>query len=873
MKSYYYIDTGENPAIDDVGGKGLSLIRSYKKGYPVPQGIILTTDFFYPWISYIKTREEWKSLITDDDKNRAERIKQIKKMCHDLPFSDIQLTTMAELHTFIDKKNIESMAVRSSSPEEDRENASFAGIYESILGVKKGHLEIEVRNCFASVFGERVFSYKNEHGFDPFDPKIAVIIQKQIDSEVAGVAFSINPVNNCYDEVIINANFGLGETVVDGSITPDQWIVDGVRKRILNKTAGTKHTAKFLNHQGGTIKKTPEKPDDFCLTEQQVLEITELINKIDADYNKPMDIEWAYEKNTLYLLQARPITGYELFPPELITEPGEQKRLYIDALLTEQGFIENMSPFGVGIFQIFTKVSFGGNNKLSGAEKLFCIAGGRLYSNIGTLTKLSGRKAAIASFNSVDAMASKILDGLDLKDFVPRKTPKGLFSSVFGMSFKYIKSLPNTIKAFNKPEKYLAYFLDANRQLEHDMKRTFDESHPLGIFCETIMTQMMDWMLKISLPTLYAALIARSRIKKMFKKEEKDIQDTLIFLEQAFPNNVTIEMGLRLFELSCFSEIHDSSDTDDFLDKLNNRRFSTEFLEKWDLFMTQYGFRCPKELDIATPRYYERPEDIFSLLKNMETFHDENQTPQALFERGGKKREETLELLLGRLKSKGKQKKFMKYYTILKSFTAYREIHKYYMIMGFDIIRRKMLILAEEWVKAGRLDRTEQIFNLTYDQVLTGEYDKNMELGPLIEHNQSYFSQFNKNNNPPAIFDSRGTIYRLSQEGVAENELIGTPASPGIAMGPVKVLTKPDEKPILPGDILVARATDPGWTTLFLNAAGVLIENGGTLQHGASVARESCKPCIVGVAEITSILKDGQIVEFDGATGIIRILE
>jgi pyruvate,water dikinase len=101
---------------------------------------------------------------------------------------------------------------------------------------------------------------------------------------------------------------------------------------------------------------------------------------------------------------------------------------------------------------------------------------------------------------------------------------------------------------------------------------------------------------------------------------------------------------------------------------------------------------------------------------------------------------------------------------------------------------------------------------------------------------------------------------------------VGTPISSGIVKGPVKVLRTPDEKPILPGDILVTKATDPGWTTLFINAGGVLLETGGTLQHGASVAREMGKPCIVGIEDVTKILNDVQTVELDGATGIIKIL-
>jgi pyruvate,water dikinase len=101
--------------------------------------------------------------------------------------------------------------------------------------------------------------------------------------------------------------------------------------------------------------------------------------------------------------------------------------------------------------------------------------------------------------------------------------------------------------------------------------------------------------------------------------------------------------------------------------------------------------------------------------------------------------------------------------------------------------------------------------------------------------------------------------------------LVGQPISPGIVRGPVKVLHEPDEKPVLPGDILVARATDPGWTPLFLNAGGIILEVGGMLQHGALVAREYGKPCISGLEHATETLLDGQMVEIDGASGVVRL--
>jgi rifampicin phosphotransferase len=873
MRLLCILDKNTEFRIEELGGKGLSLNKMLKKGYPVPAAAVLSTQFITPWIEHVKETAEWQNLLRASGDKIIDAVKPIKKICHQLIFSEIQKKTLEDLRQYLQKEKISIMAVRSSSPQEDLEGASFSGIYESVLGATDNTLEYAIKTCFASVMDQRVILYKQNRGFNPYDPEIAVIIQKQIASDISGVAFTINPINNCYDQIVINANYGLGTTVVDGSVTPDQWIIDKVTNSTIEKKVGNKIIACYLKPDEGIETKITEYKDEFCLSENQVFAIIRLANQIEAEYKKPMDIEWAYENGQLYLLQARPITGYEKFPPEMMTKPGEQKRLYFDALLTEQGLVENVSPCSEGIYRAYLKKSAGGDERILGPNGLTFLSGGRMYSILGNTSKLAGSKATITSIKNVDAQSTKILEDLGLKEFTPAKMPKGLIPLTLKIAFLNIKSLSNTLKANWKPAEYLNYFLEENKNLKSFFKNEFEKSLIFEDFTNLVIEQITNYLLKISLPTLYATLIARSKIKKMFKKESQEIRDRLVFLEQAFPNNITIDMGLFLYELSQCAEISHTKTTSDFLKKLKNQAFSPDFLARWFLFMELYGFRCPGEFDIATPRYYEEPEKIFTLLKNMRTNADPESTPQGIFERGIKKREETRDFFIGLLKSKGKKKTFLKQYKILELFTAYRETHKYYHIMGLDYIRRKLISLAGKWVDAGRLDSAEQVFNLQYDQVLQAENEKTLDLRPLIKKNITFYGQFNVNKNPPCLFDSRGQIYRASQESRIGNELVGTPASPGIAIGPVKILTRADEKPVIPGDILVARATDPGWTILFLNAAGILIENGGTLQHGASVARESCKPCIVGIAEITSILKDGQIVELDGGTGVIRILE
>ena len=155
-----------------------------------------------------------------------------------------------------------------------------------------------------------MFVYKKEHGFPLGQPRIAVIVQQQIDADSAGVAFSLNPLNNCFDEAVINANFGLGESVVAGEVDPDVFVVDKLQHTIIDTQIGSKELFIRLSSNGGTTQSSRVRNQQPCLTPAQVLQLTNLLVQVEDHYRKPVDIEWAISQETLYLLQVRPITTY-----------------------------------------------------------------------------------------------------------------------------------------------------------------------------------------------------------------------------------------------------------------------------------------------------------------------------------------------------------------------------------------------------------------------------------------------------------------------------------------------------------------------------------------------------------------------------------
>ncbi|MFO7682555.1 MAG: PEP-utilizing enzyme, partial [Chloroflexota bacterium] len=276
----------------------------------------------------------------------------------------------------------------------------------------------------------------------------------------------------------------------------------------------------------------------------------------------------------------------------------------------------------------------------------------------------------------------------------------------------------------------------------------------------------------------------------------------------------------------------------------------------------------------GTPRYDEQPIQFYNQLRLLAANNDPANNPEAIFARSQAEREAVfaeLEAVLGQ-RSKGKAKTFRKQYGHLVAFGGMRESHKYHFIWVLNLYRKRVLAAAEELVENGRLDTPQQAFDLTIKQLDRALADPSLDLRALAYENTAYLRRLAHVRELPRIFDSRGKILRPPRRETPDGALAGQPISPGVVRGPVNILHTPDEKPVLPGDILVARATDPGWTPLFANAAAILLEVGGLLQHGSLVAREYGKPCVAGIDNITHLLRDGQMVEVDGLQGTVRLL-
>jgi pyruvate, water dikinase len=251
------------------GGKGASLGEMTQAGMPVPPGFVVLTSCFEQFLIELKLSKESEN---------------IQELIMDAMISE---NISAEILKSFKKLDTLYVAIRSSATSEDSKDHSWAGQLESYLNVKEEAVLEKVRQCWASLFTPRAIFYRSENGLDIKDVSVAVVIQKMVKSEMAGIAFSVHPVTEDHNQIIIEAGFGLGEGIVSGQVTPDSYVIEKNSRKIIDiKLSDTK---KILN-------------------DMQIIELSEIVISIEEHYGFPCDIEWAFEKGKFYIVQSRPIT-------------------------------------------------------------------------------------------------------------------------------------------------------------------------------------------------------------------------------------------------------------------------------------------------------------------------------------------------------------------------------------------------------------------------------------------------------------------------------------------------------------------------------------------------------------------------------------
>ncbi len=317
------------------GGKGASLGEMTQVGIPVPPGFVVLAAAFDEFLKITDLNVELDSILDQVNHEVIHEVDDASEKIRALIMGkEIPPAIVEEITQAFNKLGADYVAVRSSATSEDSASAAWAGQLESYLNTTEITLLENVKKCWASLFTPRAIFYRFEKGLhNPPDKggeggfagsriSVAVVIQKMIQSEVSGIAFSVHPVTQDYDQMIIEAGFGLGEAIVSGSITPDSYVVEKSTNTILDKNITTQEKGMFRRHnppskggEGGFDLSASEWRDlpesegaKPTLTDTQVLELSQLVQKIEKHYGFPVDVEWAMKKETFYIVQSRPIT-------------------------------------------------------------------------------------------------------------------------------------------------------------------------------------------------------------------------------------------------------------------------------------------------------------------------------------------------------------------------------------------------------------------------------------------------------------------------------------------------------------------------------------------------------------------------------------
>ncbi len=298
------------------GGKGASLGEMIQAKIPVPQGFVVLASAFEKFLEETDLNVEIETLLRQvnlKDINSVDRTSnEIRDLISDAEFpKDIGKEIQKE---FL-KLKAKNVAVRSSATAEDSSIASWAGQLETYLNTTKSNLLENTKKCWASIFTPRAIFYRLEKKLDGLKNSVAVIIQKMIQSEVSGICFTVHPITRNYDQMVIEAGYGLGEAIVGGKITPDTYVINksklnsGIQDLILDKNISEQEIMIVKDIQGTKeVKVSKLKQERQKLKDSQILKLAKICDNIEKHYQCPQDIEWALEKKKFYILQSRPIT-------------------------------------------------------------------------------------------------------------------------------------------------------------------------------------------------------------------------------------------------------------------------------------------------------------------------------------------------------------------------------------------------------------------------------------------------------------------------------------------------------------------------------------------------------------------------------------
>lgn len=882
-----------------VGGKAANLARLRQAGLVPPKWFCVPVEVFRRHLAANELTPRIRQAFEQVDLSNLEQAADVGRLVREiiasapLPAEDDAGIRAAHAAMFSDDS---FTAVRSSALGEDSARHSFAGQMDSYLFVRGADAVIDaIRRCFASGFSDRAIAYRHSNGIDPASPEVAVIVQLMVEAEVSGVLFTANPVTNDRGEMLVNATWGLGEGVVQGTFDTDSYrlprtgddvpipeVRDKTRMYVFDRDSG-----------GGSVivDVEPERRGVRCLADSQLQALARLGENAERHLGRPQDIEFSFRDSELHVLQTRPITTLSAGPEDgnrIIWDNSNIIESYagVTAPLTFSFILQAYA----NVFSQFTEVmgvpaDVRNANRQTFANMLGLIHG-RVYYNLRNWYRMM---SLLPGFKWNKGFWELMMG---IKDKWPEEADDGPASAIQRylvdlprLGLTGIQTLVNFITINQKMQRFLSNMdetLAPYRDYDFDSRRPDELMQVYQVLERRI---LCEW--KPPIITDFFSLIFYGVLKKLIVGWEIDasgsLQNDLLCGEGDIASTEPPTYLLRLARQIAADQVsrdyfveHDEEE----LQRWSGSDEAPDYIrEGIARYLRLYGDRSMNELKLEEPTLRERPRFLFTMLRNY-LRGGGIPDPDVLHQNEVKVRraaeQRVREALAG---SPARLRIFNWVLDNARMNVKNRENQRFARTQVYSLVRAIFLGIARHFVADGILNEEDDIFYLEVHEVF--DYIKGTatctDLQGLADLRRRTYAQYWASE-PDSRITTYGMVYqrnrfftpRVRSSDLPEGVLQGVGCCPGVVRGPVRKILSPDDDLSLNGEILVAEKTDPGWIPLYPSASGILIERGSMLSHSAIVAREMGKPTIVSIDGLIAAVEEGQEVEMDGSTGLVK---
>lgn len=882
-----------------VGGKGAQLAQltliEENVDAQVPPGFCLTLWSFQLQLQHHSNIEE---AIQEIKKSSSSDISTLSQACENTVRFIKEAEICEEVQTAMLKylKLIESpeedfqkyhFAVRSSAAGEDGTEASSAGQMETILGVVGYQKILEaVKKCWASVYAHQAVEYRRQHG-QSINVPVGVVIQKMVPAEAAGVMFTADPVSGSNSVIVVNANFGLGESVVSGSSDPDTICVMRDPNDIHNPdklklgsiTIGEKKICIVETGDGGIKEEQySDRSTSVCLSEYIILKLATLGIELEKRFGSSRDVEWAVVGSTIFLLQCRPITIAE-------TETESDLLHEFDSPLTcdfEWMTTSNISEMMPGAVTPLTLSTFATTIEYSLQMLLYHVGARAQPTHLSKCLPNICNHLFIAlidvgSIVNHAMMARKdIMEISLLGNFLPEMTLQQM-EDYGGKSvgIRRFSNFVNMMRMWSKAKsvcnlwekKIPSYKVGPEAKTALELYKSIDQQ--LVDFETVWVWSLINSGRSGNMATVIMSIIGGDASAWT----AAHYGDMALLLSQC--NNVysaevphAIENIARAIAKNYPKVVENFLSTPD-QDCMQALVAYPEVIKMIETFLSRHGHRCLREAEMREQSWRSAPEKFISVLKLMvkTKAYEKNEREQMSISEILDKMETKLTFF---------KRQILKF-LLPKAWQAVgdREWGKSLAVQMNEVFKLAYQRLGSLLQQEGRLPDADLMYFLTHQEIgnllktgsarLIMKAQKRRKILP--KQTLLKFDQMNKSR--PIPTDASSSNIEISNVEC----LSGMPVSQGQITGPAQVVQNLEGASVIkPGDILVVKSTDVGWSPYFPLIGGLVTELGGLISHGAVVAREYGIPCVVNVNKATSIIQSGEILHLDGRSGTVKRL-